>query len=186
MGVVGAFVRFLKFLDDRQKRLDSVRPELVIEGWHRTPLDHNSISFRAIRNCGKGPAKHIDVHAEHEIDRPSSLMGTIRVSFLAANESVSVDGNVQLIWANAKHDLIMVKLRIFAWDIAEQRHEIRTILTIQADKPGIVFMPTNLPLVHGLLDITRNSTSIDMRLLRFSRMVYHVVRFRHWKRDWPR
>ena len=59
-----AISSLLIVLIQRRNLLESVKPELVLTGWERTPRGQGGsaqevISFKTIRNVGRGPALHV-------------------------------------------------------------------------------------------------------------------------------
>jgi hypothetical protein len=139
-----ALSSFLALSVQRRNLLESVRPELMLLDWGRQTEGvgdgaHERISFRTIRNVGRGAAFHMTLNCEQTMSKPSiAFMGTIQLPILAAGESTDANGQIT-VWfknvessphAGGKHLLITVKIP--CWDSRNIRHETRyTLLAVE-------------------------------------------------------
>jgi len=69
-----ALSAFLTMRIHRRNFIESVRPELVLEDWTRTEQRSDTITFRRIRNVGRGPAFRIMLNCHVEAgNRPQAV-----------------------------------------------------------------------------------------------------------------
>jgi hypothetical protein len=118
-----ALIAFLMMLISWRNRLESVRPELVLLDWTRFEegegnIRHEIISFRKIRNAGRGTAFNVLVGDTKTDEFPTIHIPYFRTDVIAANEAVEVDGRVIVYWKNRtqkegdayKHANIMIPI----------------------------------------------------------------------------
>ena len=129
-----ALSSFLIMLIQRRNLYESARPELVMDGWTRQTRGtddsaHEVISFTNIRNIGRGPALniHINSFAEHD-NRPTAVMSTCRLPILAANEILSVAGEIVVWWKNVPPQtdglkLLFIEITILCWGARNVRYD---------------------------------------------------------------
>jgi hypothetical protein len=139
-----ALTAFFVMRIQRRNFLESVRPQIVLEGWNRTNHgEPDKLSFNAVRNVGKGVALHIYMNAgattKGTIDKPSgalrAAMGTTRYPVLASTDRAALECTISLFWENAEKtnggsQVIPVTIQIFCWDTADRRHETRYELLV--------------------------------------------------------
>jgi hypothetical protein len=138
-----ALTAFFVMRIQRRNFLESVRPQIVLEGWKREKVNgEDTLTFNTVRNVGKGVALHMYMNAgsttEGTINAPSgalrAAMGTERYPLLAVNEKVQLDCRIGLFWANAQSTnsmrFIPVTIQIFCWDTGDRRHETRYELMV--------------------------------------------------------
>lgn len=132
--IFSAISSFLVMLIQRRNLLESVRPELVLVGWSRETRGegesaHEVISFKTVRNVGRGAALNVFVNASRIKDnRPEAFLATIRVPILAVNEENDVNGEITVWWKNVKPDaqgnkFLPITITIWYWDSRSMRHE---------------------------------------------------------------
>ena len=85
--------------------MESLRPELVLLDWTRFEEGegnntHEIISFRKIRNAGRGAAFNVLIGDTQTVDFPTIHIRYFRIDVIAANETVDVDGKVIVWWKN--------------------------------------------------------------------------------------
>ena len=145
-----ALLSFLIFWTQRRNFLESVRPELVLTDWNRRvegegDATHDRISFKTIRNVGRGAALHIHLSAVHKNEkRPTAILSTLRLSILPADEASEVNGEIVVWWKNVdpaaqgpKH--LPITVVIFCWDSGGMRHETRyRLFALESSKNAVV------------------------------------------------
>ena len=135
-GWFAALIASLAWWIQRRNQLESVRPELVLDGWTRRAQGqgdaaHEVIAFQTIRNVGRGAALHLFLNAaEMAGNRPTAIMSMERLPILAPGETHDINGEITVWWKNVgsvdgkiKHLAISVK--IFCLDSRRMRHETR-------------------------------------------------------------
>jgi hypothetical protein len=145
----------------RRNLFESVRPELVLIGWERRrSIDPSSevisystpasevISFRTIKNVGRGIAFHIHVTALYKAlfdpNYPSSFgLSTVRLPVLGPNETTDLDGRIEVSWGDVKQPsdaetkAVGVTISIFCFDTRGARHETEyTLVCIEKPPEG--------------------------------------------------
>jgi hypothetical protein len=170
----------------RRNLLESVRPELVIPLWDRWKakpgdLGCEVVSFRTIKNVGRGAALHIHLQAFHEVDnRPTIVLPTTRLPILAANEEISVDGEITLWWQNVEPNDsgfkdLSINLSAFCIDARGMRHETRYDLHVVELGANVAVMDEIAP---GVMLGSRTTTTRSVRFLRLkANMRWFPIRF---------
>jgi len=130
----------------RRSLLASVRPELVLVGWSRSrrgegERKHDVIAFREVKNVGRGPALHVVINCLQLVNnRPTAVLNTARLPILANNESVEISGEIVIAWKNvvsSPDKALGITIQIYAWDLADIRHETLYQL-IATETPGSI------------------------------------------------
>ncbi len=128
-----ALASFLIWRIQRSNLLESVRPELVLLGWNRVPAKgpgaHDTVSFQAIKNVGRGTAFNIYLHAFHEESgKPTAVMSTKRLPLLAVNEQTNLnvnDGQIVIWFQNTASSTVSVVLHVSSWDSRGNEYDTR-------------------------------------------------------------
>lgn len=130
-----ALSSFLIMLIQRRNLLEAARPELVLTGWSREAKGNDEdayevISFRTIRNVGRGVALNVILNSFPEkLDRfPAVMLSTLRVPILAANESEEINGGIAVWWKDvdangAGPKCLLIRVEILCWDSRGMRHQ---------------------------------------------------------------
>jgi len=128
-----ALASFLIWRIQRSNLLESVRPEIILLDWARASRGegdgaHEVITFRSIKNIGRGAALHVFLNCAHEVDRrPTAVLATKRIPILAPNETVDIQGEVLVWWKNvAPHQgarVLPITIQIDSSDTRGMRHE---------------------------------------------------------------
>lgn len=131
-----ALTAIFVMLIQRRNLLESVRPELVLTGWSREARGfegnpeaaHEVITFKTIRNVGRGAAFHVMLNSFSTVDnRPTYFMGSTRLPILAPNETIEVNGEIVLWWKNVNETTpggryLPITVSIMHWDSRGMRH----------------------------------------------------------------
>jgi hypothetical protein len=133
-----AFSSFLIMRIQRSNLIESVRPELVLIGWSRKPPGgpgaHDTVSFMAIKNVGRGTAFNIWLHASHEESgNPTAVMSTKRLPLLAVDEQITLnvdDGRILVWFKNTERSTISVVVHVSSWDSRGNEYETRYDLVV--------------------------------------------------------
>jgi hypothetical protein len=142
-----AISSLLIMLIQRRNLLKSVRPELVLLDWDRGPRGegegrHDVLTFKTIRNVGKGVALNVILNASQDVDnRPVFCLSTTRLPILAVNESRDLNAEMSIWWKNVKsHALgakfLHISISIMHWDSRGMRHETKYTLFAREDAGG--------------------------------------------------
>lgn len=144
---IAAVLSFLLMMIHRRNMLETVRPELVLRGWHREPCnngepDHERVVFKQIQNVGRGAALQVRCGLfQTSEDKPTVVLGTLRVPVIATDEETEVIGEITLYWRNIGADHVAVPLSIFCFDTRGAQYETRYELLIVPLRPDIVTEP---------------------------------------------
>lgn len=177
VAVIALIVSFAGFLGQRWSRLQSVRPEIVLDVWERRTPDPlgrpaDIVAFRKVRNTGSGSAYTVIINAmKNKGDLPLAMMGTIMIPILAAGDEKDVDGVIHSHWQNVeplgsggKH--VSITIEITCWDSGRVRHVTEYPLLILEPSPaGIV----QAGLAPGVLPSIVRITSRPVWWLRLTR-----------------
>lgn len=147
-----ALSSFLTLLVQRRNLLESVRPELVLLDWGRQTegvgaAAHEVVSFRTIRNVGRGAAFHVNINCDHITDdsprRMLAGMGTIRLPIVAVGESTGANGQISIWFKNVEPDnagkRLPITVTILCWDSRNIRHQTRYQLFAVEIPSGVTF-----------------------------------------------
>jgi hypothetical protein len=169
-----ALSSFLIMLIQRRNLLESVRPELVLMDWNKREegsgdSSHEVVTFKTIRNIGRGPAIHVIVFSEVDFTKPlTALMERKRVPILAPNETMTIDGRVILWWKNVtpggtEPRFLPIEIKMYCWDTRGMRHETRYRLL--AVHPSTLVGDSDA-VAPGVLWSTRTTTTRAVWLLK--------------------
>jgi hypothetical protein len=184
-----AFSAFLVMRIHRRNYLESVSPQIVLEGWSREAEPHSYpgtevVKFTSVKNIGRGVALHLIVNTANvaEGDFPLATMSTLRLPALGTNDIASVDdGSIVLWWANAKQTtagskFIPIEITIYCWDTGDRRHETQYHLMVyELSQPHVM---TNA-IAPGVMSARRTIVEPVWRLKRAAKARERRVRF--WK-----
>lgn len=132
----------------RRNLLESVRPELILEGWSRREEGagdgwHEVIAFDAIRNVGRGAALHVRIFGELS-DPPTALVPTFFNSILPAGETVPIAGHISVWWKNVvasaddRVKYLDLPITLWASDTRDMRHQTRYHLLVIGGGPDLI------------------------------------------------
>jgi hypothetical protein len=144
-----ALSSLLIMLIQRRALLESARPELVLTGWSRCARGngdaaHEVISFRMIRNVGRGVAMNLFLNSDSDRARPNATLSTKRIPILAANEELAVNGEILVWWKNVKADangcrFLPITVTILCRDSRGMRHETQyRLFAVEGPLVGVV------------------------------------------------
>ena len=105
----------LVWMVQRSNLLESVRPELFLDGWSRSTdagADTDIVTFRSIQNVGRGAAFNVILNCLHPSDRPTAVMSTKVVSIVPLGAPKEVDCKIQLYWRWVKGSLGLISIPI--------------------------------------------------------------------------
>lgn len=143
--------------------LESIKPELVIEGWDRKARsvehDHEVLTFDLIRNVGNGPAHRVFVTSYVKMKDgggPFAIMHSMWVPIIPAGESHDDLGRIELFWKNVPliegDKTLSVNVTILAWDSYGNRYEtVYPLFIRKADQDTITGsdrIAPNVSLIH--------------------------------------
>ena len=177
-----AISSFLIYLIQRGNLKESVRPEIVLDGWERRiegegTAARDVLCFKSIRNVGRGAALHIHIHMVEMGDPPTAMLPPVSHSILAPNEESEVDAEIFLWWKNVvpwgsggKH--LLINLRIYCWDTRGTRYEI--LYNLMAMDRGYVGIGSD-EIAPGVRQGTRRVISRSVWFLKLLRRLQ-----RHW------
>ena len=99
-----ALAAFLICRIERRHLLESIRPDIVLDGWTRAPRgDDEVIAFESVRNIGRGAAHHVLINCMHTVNRrPTATLDTKRFPILAPNQTVNIPGEIRVCWRNVE------------------------------------------------------------------------------------
>ena len=119
-------------LIQRANRAEAARPEIALTDWNRlttreSTIERDVISFKTIRNVGKGTALHVSVHCWHvEENRPTAVLSTTRIPILTPGDSQDIHGEIVLLWQNVPlrdgQKNLSITLRVIAIDALSIMH----------------------------------------------------------------
>jgi len=130
----------------RNNMLDSAQPELILTEWSRKNSGHGDqkfelLTFKKIRNVGKGSALHLYLNSSKVIDnKPLAISSTERLSILPPNGEYEINGEIALFWNNAAFSVeggpkyIPIDVKIYSWCSKNYRYE--TLYKLMAFEPS--------------------------------------------------
>jgi len=161
-----ALSSFLLMLVHRRNLLESSRPELILTNWDRKQLilgesSCDVISFKAIRNVGKGAALNITINHMHFYDTPITVsMPTIMIPIIGAGDNHEIVGEITISWKNIKkvgeYKHLYLNVNILCWDARNIHHE--TIYRFLVKEPSSRRMSTEI-IAPGVTSLHRFTTS---------------------------
>jgi hypothetical protein len=138
-----ALSAFLSFLTQRRNLLESVRPEIVLEGWSRSfhgegEAHHERLRFATIRNVGRGSAFHVNIATlvPPKEPAPTAISENVRLAIVPpSDERVLVEGDILLFWGNIPEHVpgrkyLSTTVTVFYWDSRGMRHQTNYVLLI--------------------------------------------------------
>ena len=177
------FSSFMIWRVQRQNFLESIKPELVIEGWARQAgkvAGQEVLYLDVIRNVGKGPAHRVFVSSYQQTeDAPVCIMDSIWVPIIPAGESHEAFGKIELFWNNVQliegFKYMSVNVTIVAWDSYDNRYETVYPLFIATADQDIITgsdrIAPNVSLTHREVSRRRVWTvKLQARLKRLTKM----------------
>jgi hypothetical protein len=194
-----AFSSFLVMRIQRRTLLESIRPELVLNGWSRRAegqgdAAHEVIAFQTLSNVGRGAAFQIMITITPNIiaNRPASvpLLSPILIPILAVDKTNDLkNGGIIVYWKNVTPDSqglnrLSMTVEISCWDSrgTRQRHATRydlfvvelsqNLLGMTEIAPGVALMNRTTVARFGWLPKVREAMK---ELLRKLRILYFVV-----------
>lgn len=178
-----AISSLLIMLIQRRNLLESARPELVLVGWERHTRGegqstHEVISFKTVRNVGRGVALNVHVNSSHFEDNcPVATLSTTRLPILAVNEANDVNGEITVWWKNVKPDaqgnkFLPIIITILCWDSRNIRHETKyTLLGVELIQ-GVRVCDEIAP---GIMLGSRTTTATPVWLLRLTARILRLL-----------
>jgi hypothetical protein len=132
-----AISSFLIYFIHRRNLFESVRPELVLADWARKEEGegksrHDVITFKTIRNVGRGPAIH--VIAKNEDGVPRYIFGCNFIPIIPPGEDALANGSIDIWWKNVQPNtqgrlFLGIDVKILCWDRRGNQHITRHTLT---------------------------------------------------------
>jgi hypothetical protein len=128
----------------RRNLLESFRPGLVLDDWHRefgpgAYVRTDTVSFRKIKNLGRGAALNV------VIDVPwNAEFALVRLPMIGSGESVTVDGSMRFKWTAEDTGMPAIYIEISCFDLYDRRW--RTTYTL---KPAPIRISEEIPFVTG-------------------------------------
>ena len=182
IAAIGAAIcAFLNWRMQRTNYLESVRPELEVEGWARIPSpdvpNSEVVTFHKIRNVGRGVATHVDQNYEGTL--PNGVVSIQRIGVIGANQEKEMDGTIRVSWNCPADETTGVKciplsLNIVYWDIADRRYETQYTLDIYSPVERV---QGSDPVAPGVFLNYRKTTIESGRLLRLHTNVRMLCRW---------
>jgi hypothetical protein len=177
-----ALSSFLLMLIHWQNLLETVRPELVLVEWTRSigreeDATRDVISFRTIKNVGRGPALNVFLNASNAVRDPAKAMVTTkRLPILAASEANDLNGEIKLWWKNVvpgkdQIKLIPISIIIHCWDSRGMRHETR--YNLMASESTQMLNPVD-EIAPGVFLLSRTTSARPLRWLKFLRSMRRI------------
>lgn len=176
----------------RRNLLESVRPEIVIDGWSRVEKGdgehwHELLEFTSIRNVGRGPALNVILRSD-VADPPFAVADSKSIAVIATNQKADVRGSILLFWSNAQEihsgvKFLPIHLEILFWDTRNQRHQCVYRLMVMGGSPGYARLDSGHE-PWGMPDETVPGVQITDRRTSSSSVVW--LRFRSRLRSAPR
>lgn len=179
--IFAAISSFLTMLIHRRNLLESVRPELVLTDWSRsargnTDTAHDVISFRSIRNIGRGAAVNIIMPGTlSDADLPRASLSSRRIPILAVNETAEISGEIICWWKNVPgrggHSVVGIAVELLCWDARGMRHQTRYQLAVfdLSENPQLCE-----ELVPGVMLLSRTTTTRAVWWLKLSARIEKV------------
>jgi hypothetical protein len=124
-----ALSSFLIWRVQRRNLLESVRPELVLEGWTREP---NALRFRSIKNYGRGTAFNPWFYGfRGTAEQPRGVRSVGQLTVIPSNEAIDVaDGTISIWFTNTEPDLFKIDLHVISSDSRGNEYNSRYDLTV--------------------------------------------------------
>lgn len=96
-----ALSSFLIFRVQRKSLAIGTKPEIVLGQWQRTidetpDTKRDTVSFRTIKNVGRGTALQVVVNADFDTKKPTHVMNTCSLPTLAPDETFEVQQNISI------------------------------------------------------------------------------------------
>jgi len=182
-----ALSAFLTMRIHRRNFIESVRPELVLEDWTRTEQRSDTITFRRIRNVGRGPAFRIMLNCHVEAgNRPQAVCSSRWVPLIAAGESIELEGDIHIWWDNVEAQpdgskYLSVPVEILYSDRREWRY--KTIYPLLASPPTDNVLVVDA-IVPGVMLSDRKCKSTPVRWLRFRGRLARIPLIRRAIKAW--
>lgn len=151
---------------ERRNHLEAARPELVLSGWTRRPLNGSSasrdtLSFATIRNVGRGAALDIFINCFETRDNlPLYTMSTCGLPILATGESEQVAAEITVWWQNVPlaegMRTVPVTLNVSCSDRRGRRYETTYSLMVVPPDSTIQIVDELVPGVMLTRRVTRD------------------------------
>jgi hypothetical protein len=139
--IASAISTFFMYRIMRRADLDSVRPELILDGWQFLPSEQGGeILIDSIENIGKGPALHpllvMEIRGGNK--NAHGFLTHDHFALIPPGTRRTLQGKGRFLWSDyPKFDeqgMIGLDIVIMFWDYRNRRHEIRERLV--AIKPA--------------------------------------------------
>ena len=176
-----AVTAFVTMSVQRRNLLESARPELVLLEFARTKVDAgdapaDGLDIATIKNVGRGPALHVHMNAFNTVDnRPTYVMGTVRLPIVAVNESIRIDSRIFIYWKNVPESAggtMPINVEILCSDGHNRRH--RTHYSLLALSGGAAVYTGPEIIAPGVMLGMRTTQSRGQRSIKFSRAMKRV------------
>lgn len=152
----------------RLNRIDSSRPEILLDGWSRVERSqgekkYDVLKVNKIRNTGKGSALHVSVNsAKFSGENPVVIMSTVNISIIPSGNEVDINSELSPYWKSIKpddagHKNFHLKIRVLCWCTSGYRHETIYQLSISEVNTN-VFIQEGSELASGVMLLSRHTT----------------------------
>ncbi len=136
-----ATAAWLSWRVQRRNYLDSIRPEIHLDGWKFNPDVENGnrgrIGLENIENFGRGPASPILMNVVQPGlgRRFSASMSTNAIHLLRPNEKKEIKSQVRIFWDKTMNTprIMFIRLQVITWDRDRNRHTTTYDLTAFED-----------------------------------------------------
>lgn len=174
--IAAAFSALAAFLSWRAQ-VDTVRhtfrPEIQLGGWRRlgkSPAGHDVLAFTTVSNVGRDTARRVDINVLGA--RPGvplvAAMSTVRLERLAANQSESAVGQINVFWTNFQQigagKMVVVHIQAVCWDAMGMRHE--TIWKVLVFEGGTSVMAGGVELTDDTYLLEQSTEAVAVWRLR--------------------
>lgn len=100
-----ALSAFLTLRIHHRNFAESIRPELVLDDWHRVADNPETLRLLRVRNVGRGPAFDVrvaSIHIRSNDNRGQATMAALMLPLVAANEAVGLEHDIEIYWNNVE------------------------------------------------------------------------------------
>lgn len=172
------------FWVQRRSLLESLRPELVLTDWGRRTEGAGEkasdvITFRTIRNVGRGAAFQIILNASRVSEnRPVYVLSTTHLPILASKEDSEVNGEIRVWWKNVDLDAtgskhVTMVVEVLCWDSGGMRHQTEYLL--MADPPERAVTLSN-HLAPGVMLVNRRTMTRPVWWLKLTARRHRLIK----------
>ena len=186
-----AIAALMMLLVHRRNLLSAHRPEIILLEWDRRTegepearIDY--ITFKSIKNIGKGAAYRIVMNASLEVES-HPIMGSSFVQLLPSGETQPSINRMAIFWSNikpsrsgSKHAIISIEISCF--DMLDWRHDTTVRLFIPDDSR--VMVANAFTVAPGINELARETRSAPLWRLKIRRRLSSLFnRFRKAKAE---